>query len=70
MNAPTRVRLDDITVADVDLTAIMQREGVRRVEQYRNGMFSVELFDHRVGAGHTVAAALDKARQPDAVRVA
>lgn len=69
MNSMTRIVHDDLTVADVDLTTIMKREGIRRVEQRRCGVFTVELFDDRIGSGYTVALALEKAHKPGAYKV-
>lgn len=62
MNAHTRI--DDIAAADVDLTAIMRREGIETIRQYRVGMFFVQLFDGYGGTARTVGEALAKARGP------
>ena len=54
--------------ADIDLTAIMQREGIDKIERYP-GRYSVVLNDGRLGIGKTVGEALAKAKAPDADNV-
>lgn len=55
---------------DVDLTAIFEREGIRKVERWRAlNQYSVTLFDGRLGIGPTVGEALAKAKMPDAENV-
>lgn len=51
---------------DVDLTAIMQREGIERITSYLVGRYSVMLHDGRFGVGKSVGEALDKAKAADA----
>jgi hypothetical protein len=53
---------------DFDLTALMQRENIAKVETYLH-LFSVVLKDGRFGVGETVGEALDKAKKPDAENV-
>ena len=55
---------------DENLTAIMEREGVEKVQRYRAlGKWTVVLDDGRMGEGNSVGAALAKAKSPDAVNV-
>lgn len=69
MASLARIPLDDLPEADVDLTAIMRREDIRRIEQRRVGVFTVELFDDRIASGYTVGEALAKAKSPNAMRI-
>lgn len=62
MNAITRI------TADVNLTEIMRRERIAKIEAYP-GRFSVILYDGRLGIGKTVGEALAKAKAPDADNV-
>lgn len=56
--------------ADVNLTAIMEREGIEKVQRYKTfGKWSVLLDDGRLGTGATVGEALDNAKRPDAENV-
>lgn len=71
MNALTPIRrqsheLD--TVTDVNLTAILQREGIRKIERLSE-FYTVVLFDGRMGVSRSVGAALAKAKAPGAVNV-
>jgi hypothetical protein len=70
MNAPFRNPLAELPEADVDLTRIMKRQGIRRIEQRRCGVFTVELFNDCIGSASTVGQALEKAKSPDAYRIA
>ena len=55
---------------DANLTAIMERENIEKVQHYRAlGKWSVLLFDGRLGTGLTVGEALDNAKLPDAANV-
>lgn len=55
---------------DENLTAIMEREGVEKVQRYRAlGKWTVVLDDGRMGEGNSVGVALAKAKLPDAVNV-
>jgi deoxyxylulose-5-phosphate synthase len=53
---------------DVNLTEIMRREGIAKIEDYVV-RFSVILKDGRMGIAETVGQALAKARKPDAENV-
>jgi hypothetical protein len=53
---------------DVDLTGLMQRENIAKVERFAH-RFSVVLMDGRIGIGASVGEALDKAKRPDAENV-
>lgn len=50
---------------DVDLTSIMHREQIAKIERFPR-VFSVVLMDGRIGIGPTVGEALTKAKKPDA----
>lgn len=51
------------TDTSVNLTAIMEREGIRRIERvFVRGPVQVELIDRRVGTAATVGEALAKAK--------
>lgn len=55
----------------IDLTAIMQSEGITRIERrIPSGLFVVRLEDGRAGSGGSVALALKCAKGPNAVRLA
>lgn len=55
---------------NIDLTAIMEREGINHVRRYRAlGQWAVVLEDGRCGTGKTVGEALEAAKQPDADNV-
>jgi hypothetical protein len=62
VNAQTKI------VADVNLTEIMRREGIAKVEDYLTH-FSVVLKDGRFGVARTVGQALAKAKKPNAQNV-
>lgn len=69
MNAPARINLADMTpVADVNLTAIFEREGIRKIEKL-SCYYAVCLFDGRVGSGLSIGEALAKAKAPDAMNI-
>lgn len=74
MNAITSIRppaIHDDGRDGVNLSAIMRREGIRKIEDYgHTGMFLVVMKDGRSGADVTVGDALAKAKREDAVRVA
>lgn len=53
---------------DVNLTDIMQREAIKRVERSA-GRFVVELMDGRIGVGGSAGEALERAKAPDAVNI-
>lgn len=54
----------------LDLTAIMRREGIRKIELYDAlDRFSVVLADGSLGTGATVGEALDNAHAPNAENV-
>lgn len=53
---------------DFDLTGLMQREQIAKVERYP-GRFSVVLMDGRLGIGASVGEALTAAKAPDAQNV-
>ncbi len=47
----------------VNLTAIMEREGIRSITRvFSRGPYSVELVDRRVGTAATIGEALTKAK--------
>ena len=55
---------------DIDLTAIMEREGIEKIKRYKAlGKWSVILDDGRLGEGRSVGAALAKAKLPNAANV-
>ena len=55
---------------DIDLTAIMRREQIRKIELYDAlDSFSVVLKDGSLGKGRTVGEALAKAKLPGAENV-
>lgn len=54
---------------DIDLTAIMEREGIRKIERLLVGKCVVLLDDGRLGIGATVGEALAKAKAPDAENI-
>ena len=56
------------TSLDINLTEIMQHEGIRKIECYLH-LFSVVLKDGRLGIGPSVGEALAKAKAPDAQNV-
>lgn len=64
MNAITRITAS----ADIDLTAIIRRDGIAKIEDYLTH-FSVVLKDGRLGIGKSVGEALAKAKAPDADNV-
>lgn len=71
MNAvtPIRRRSSEIdTITDVNLTAIFEREGIKKVERL-SCYYTVVLFDGRVGVALSVGDALAKAKEPGAVNV-
>jgi hypothetical protein len=53
---------------DFNLTALMEREGIRKVERFVN-MWSVVLEDGRQASALTVGEALAKAKRPGAFNV-
>lgn len=55
---------------DFNLTALMEREGIEKVQHYKAlGKWSVVLHDGRLGEGLTVGLALDDAKRADAPNV-
>lgn len=52
----------------MNLTALIEREGIAKIERYIN-RYSVVLNDGRLGIGATVGEALAKAKAPDADNV-
>ena len=55
---------------DIDLTAIMQREGITRIERkIPSGFFVVRLEDGRAGSGGSIELALECAKGPYAVEL-
>lgn len=55
---------------DINLTALMEREGIAKVQRYKAlGKWSVLLDDGRLGEGNSVGAALAKAKQANAVNI-
>jgi hypothetical protein len=71
MNAVTPIRacskeLDAIT--DVNLTAIFEREGIKKVERL-SCFYAVLLMDGRIGVAQSVGDALAKAKAPGACNV-
>lgn len=57
-------------MSDFNLTALMEREGVKKVQRYRAlGKWSVVLDDDRMGEGRTVGEALENAKRPDASNI-
>ena len=71
MNAVTPVKplLEAMSpVADVNLTAIFEREGIQKVQKL-SCFYHVTLFDGRMGSGRSVGAALEAAKHPDAENV-
>ena len=58
MNAPTS-KIEPM--ADFDLTALMIRDGIRSIERWSNGSFTVHLIDGGYGIGPSVGEALAKA---------
>lgn len=59
MNAPAR--FDNIATADVDLTAIMEREHIVKIKRVPAG-YTVTLEGDFYGIGASVGAAYDMAR--------
>jgi len=56
---------------DIDLTAIMEREGIVWIKRRPvSGYFIVQLENGKAGSGGTVALALESARGPYAVDMA
>ncbi len=56
---------------DANLTAIMEREGIAKVQRYKAlGKWSVLLDDGRLGEGRSVGSALADAKRADAPKVA
>jgi hypothetical protein len=74
VNAITQIRppaIPDDGRDGVNLSAIMRREGIRKIEDYgHTGMFLVVMQDGRSGADTNVGDALAKAKRDNAVRVA
>jgi hypothetical protein len=59
-----------MSTLDVNLTAIFERDGIRKIERYKAlGKFSVTLRDGRIGIAETVGDALEAALQPNAENV-
>ena len=52
-------------LTDVNLTSIMEREGIYTIKRWNVGPYSVELRDGRSGTGATVGEALAKAKADD-----
>lgn len=50
----------------MNLSEIMEREGIYQIRRYLVGRFSVTLDDGRIGVGQDVGEALVKAKRPDA----
>ena len=48
---------------NVNLTEIMEREQIDKIERYPVGRFSVVLRDKRIGVGRSVGEALANAKQ-------
>lgn len=48
---------------DVNLSEIMEREGIYQIRCYKAGFFSVILHDDRRGDGQTVGEALSNAQR-------
>lgn len=48
---------------DVNLTAIMERENIDKIERYVAGRISVVLRDGRIGVGLSVGEALNNAKR-------
>lgn len=46
---------------DINLTAIMERDDIKKVERFRGGWFLVVLFSGQSGSGNSVGEALEKA---------
>lgn len=66
---PERIRLAEMSpVADVNLTAIFEREGIQKVQKL-SCYYSVCLFDGRVGSGLSIGEALAKAKSPVAMNI-
>jgi hypothetical protein len=55
---------------DIDLTAIMERDGIEKIKRHLGGWYLVRLFDGRCGSGNSVGEALGNAKSPEAVRIA
>lgn len=55
-------------VADVNLTAIFEREGISKVQKLAQ-FYHVTLFSGCMGSGLSIGEALAKAKSPDAVNV-
>ena len=53
---------------DFDLTAIMERDGIKKIERVA-GRYVVLLMDGRIGIGGTVGEALTKANRAGAENV-
>lgn len=56
-------RIEAVEPADINLTAIMERENIDRIGRYPLGRFSVVLMDGRIGVGCSVGEALERAKQ-------
>lgn len=52
----------------MNLTALIEREGIAKIERYVN-RYSVVLNDGRLGIGATVGEAIEKAKRPDAMNI-
>lgn len=50
----------------MNLSEIMEREGIYQIRRYLVGRFSVTLDDGRIGVGQDVGEALVKAKRPNA----
>ena len=55
--------ISNIRAADVNLSAIMEREGIYQVRRYLEGRFTVQLHDGRSGIGGSVGEALSNAKR-------
>lgn len=46
---------------DINLTAIMERDDIKKVERFRGGWYLVVLFNGQSGSGNSVGEALESA---------
>lgn len=52
---------------DINLTAIMERDDIKKVERFRGGWYLVALFNGQSGSGNSVGEALEAAMSSERI---